>query len=83
MSLLGDEIVFLRGDYGDFGELADGEGFGDEDAGIDVGGVGFAAGEAGGFDEDADLFADGGGGLFQRDAALEGHGFFPAGFLGA
>jgi len=49
-SLARDQVVGAVGGDLHVGKFADGEGLGDVDAAVDVGGVGGAAGVAGGFD---------------------------------
>ena len=77
----GEQVVILiTGDL-HVDELADGEFARHVDAAINVGGIGFAAGDAGFLDEDLDGFAHVGFGDIAGDSLLQCHQLVPAGFL--
>ena len=79
--VLGDEVVdFVAGD-GDFSKFVWGEGRGEDDFAVDIGGVGFGAGGGRGIDQNTKLLADEGGGALGGNFLLGGHSFAVAGFF--
>ena len=70
----------MAGD-GDVSKFVWGEGRGEDDFAVDIGGVGFGAGGGRGIDQNTKLLADEGGGALGGDFLLGGHGFAVAGFF--
>ena len=79
--VLGDEVVDLVAGDGDVSKFVWGEGRGEDDFAVDIGGIGFGAGRGGGIDQNTKLLADEGGGAVGSYFLLGGHGFAVAGFF--
>lgn len=70
----------MAGD-GDLSKFVWGEGRGEDDFAVDIGGIGHGAGGGGGIDQNTKLFADKRGGARGRDLLLGGHGATVTGFF--
>ena len=78
---LAEQVIDLRAGDAHVDEFADGGGAGEEDAAVDVGGVGAGAGDFRGVHEGADGAADLRGADFAGDALLEFHRALVAGLF--